>query len=411
MNPYLIIVLAALIGEHLLQTFARALTLRAHQEEVPVEFADVYDAAEYARAQRYARARTQLAFLSSGFHLLTLVLFILLGGFDLVDGWARGFGFASMGTGLIFFAALWVLDDLLSTPFSLWETLVIETKFGFNKATLGTLIADKAKTYALVAVLGGLLLGAILYLFENLGARAWLYAWVVVAAGTVVLPVLFTSVIAPLFNRFEPLDEGELKGKLSAFAKQVGFPLGGIYVMDGSKRSTKANAYFSGLGRSKRIVLFDTLIAGHNPTELVAILGHEIGHYKLGHIIQGTLVSILYTGVLLFTLGFFIDNPGLFAAFGMEQISTHGGLLFFLLLFSPISILLGIVVHWLSRRNEYQADRFAAEHLGEAEPMIAGLKKLSVANLSNLTPHPFDVFLNHTHPTALQRVSRLRLLG
>lgn len=407
MNHYLLIVLFALIGEYLLQALTRLLTLRSMQENVPAPFADVYDAEEYRRAQQYARARGRFGLIESTIQIIAVVAFILLGGFPAVDHWVRSFGFGPILTGLLFFATIFLLGDLLSTPFDLYRTLVIEERFGFNKANLSSYLGDKLKGYAVTAMLGGVLLAAVLYFFGTLGSRAWLYAWLLAAFGIIVLPALFTTLIAPLFNRFEPLPEGELRSALAAFAERVGFPLRGIFVMDGSRRSTKSNAYFSGFGRSKRIVLFDTLIDNHPTSELVAILGHEIGHYQRGHILQGTAISILYTGVLFFAMSFFITEPRLFAAFGMNQVSVYAGLLFFTLLFSPLSQLLQIFMFMLSRRNEYQADQFAAENLGDPEPLIRGLKTLSVSNLANLTPHPLDVFLNYSHPTPLQRIERL----
>lgn len=408
MNIYLIIILATIIGEYVLQTSARLLNLKALNPALPGEFEGFYDAAEYRRSQEYTRARTRFSNLSSTLNTALVTGFILLGGFNLVDTFARGYGLSPLPTGLLFFASLFVLSDLVSTPFSLYSTFVIEERFGFNRTTLTTYLQDKLKGYILMALLGGGILSCVLYFFQESGPLAWLYAWGIITAFIVAMPPLFTSVIAPLFNQFELLEEGDLKQALSSYAAKVDFPLTGVFVMDGSKRSAKSNAYFTGFGKKKRIVLFDTLVQQHSTDELVAILAHEIGHYKRRHILKGIVLTILQMGVLFFLLSKFINNPELFAAFKMEQLSIYASLTFFSLLYAPISFVLSIFHNILSRKHEYEADAFSADTTGDPTPLISGLKILSVNNLGNLTPHPFEVFLNYSHPTVLQRIERLR---
>ena len=411
LNTYLIIILFTLVGEFVIQSAARILNLRALSDTLPAEFAGYYDQEKYLESQAYTKANGRLGMVSSTFSMVVVVSFILLGGFNHVDLWARGFGLGELSTGLIFFGVLFVLSDLLSLPFSLYGTFSIEERFGFNKMSIATYFTDKLKSYLLVGVFGAPLLGAILYFFQVAGDLAWLWAWLIVSAFILVLPPIFTTFIAPLFNKFEPLQDGELKDALSAYASKVDFPLTGVFVMDGSKRSGHSNAYFSGFGKNKRIALYDTLVEKHSVTELVAILAHEIGHYKKKHIVVGTAMTIVQLGVLFGILSLFISEPALFNAFGVETVSAYAGLVFFSLLYSPISFLLGIAQNAWSRRNEFEADAFAAQTLGTSEGLIEGLKTLSVANLGNLTPHRLTVFLNYTHPPILTRIERLAEIG
>ncbi len=407
MNIYLVVILVTLVLDYLIQATARGLNLRSLQPELPEAFKGYYDQDKYKRSQEYARANGRFGMVSATFSLVVTLAFILGGGFHLVDVWTRTLGFGELGTGLVFFGVLFLLSDIVSIPFSLYHTFVIEEDFGFNKMTVGMYLKDKIKSYLLIALLGGLLLSGILYFFQEAGEFAWLWAWGIVSVFILVLPPIFTSFIAPLFNKFEPLPEGELKEALSAYASKVDFPLTGVFVMDGSKRSGHSNAYFSGFGKNKRIALYDTLVEKHSVEELVAILAHEIGHYKKKHIVQGTVMSIVQIGVLFALLSLFISEKGLFEAFQVETVSAHAGLVFFSLLYSPISFFLGIAQNAWSRRNEFEADAFAAQTLGTPASLIEGLKTLSVANLGNLTPHRLTVFLNYTHPPILTRIERL----
>ena len=411
MNPYLIIILAALIGEFLLRSIARYLNLKALSPKLPAEFIGFYDEDKYRQSQEYTKVNAKFAYVSSAFDLVVLVGFILMGGFSYVDDLARSWTSMPILIGLAFFGLLFVIRDVLSTPFALYETFVIEEKFGFNKTTVKTFLLDKVKSYILAAVLGTVLLGGILYFFGETGDWGWLYAWGLVSLFIIVAPSLFITVIAPLFNKFTPLPDGALKDAIERYSESVKFPLTEVSVMDGSKRSGHSNAYFSGFGKKKRIVLFDTLIEKHSVEELVAILAHEVGHYKKKHILKGVLVSIAHAGVLFFLLSLFIENRGLFDAFRMEQVSVYAGLVFFSILYSPIELVLSIVMNVVSRKHEYEADAFAADTVGSAEPLVNGLKTLSVSNLGNLTPDDLTVILNYSHPPILQRIAALRGLG
>ena len=408
MNVYLIIILITLIGEFLLRSVARHLNLKALSPHLPNEFTGFYDEEKYRQSQEYTRANAKFAYFSSTFDLIVILGFILIGGFDYVDGLVREWVSIPILRGLIFFGVLYVVRDVLSIPFALYETFVIEEKFGFNKTTAKTFVFDKVKSYILVAILGAVLLGGILYFFEETGDYAWLYAWGLISLFIILAPPLFTTVIAPLFNKFTPLVDGELKGAIEQYSEKVKFPLTEISVMDGSKRSGHSNAYFSGLGKKKRIVLFDTLIEKHSIEELVAILAHEVGHYKKKHILKGMVVSIVHAGILFFLLSLFIHSRGLFDAFKMEQASVYAGLIFFSILYSPIELVLSIAMNIVSRKHEYEADAFAASTIGSSEPLVNSLKNLSVSNLGNLTPHALTVFLNYSHPPILQRIAALR---
>jgi len=411
MNIYLLIILSALIGEFLLRTLVRVLNLKALDPGLPNEFQGYYDEEKYARSQEYTRVNTRFAFFTTSFDLIVILVFILFGGFNFVDQIIRGFGLSTLPSGLAFFGILFFASDLISTPFSLYQNFVIEEDFGFNKMTLKTFILDKLKGYLLTLALGGVFLTAILFFFEKTGEYGWLYAWGIIGLFMILIQPLFTLVIAPMFNKFTPLEKGELRTAIENYAQKVGFPLSRIDVMDGSKRSAKSNAYFSGFGKQKRIALFDTLLEKHSNDEMVAILAHEVGHYKKHHIKVGILISILHTGLLFWLLSIFIDNPGLFEAFQMKEISVYGGLTFFMILYSPVELVLSVIMNAVSRRNEFQADAYSARTTEKSEHLISGLKNLSVSNLGNLTPHSLSVLLDHSHPPVLERITALKKIA
>ena len=409
MNIYLIIILTALIGEFALRSIARYLNLKALDPKLPDEFEGFYDGDKYRQSQEYTRAGAKFAYVSSAFDLCLILVFILVGGFNVVDNFVRGLDLPPIATGLVFFAILYFVRDTVSIPFSLYSDFVIEERFGFNKMTVKTFVLDHIKTYALAIVLGVPLLGGVLYFFEKTGNLAWIYAWGLISCFIIIVPQLFTTLIAPMFNKFTPLEEGELKDAIQGYTEKVKFPLTEISVMDGSKRSTHSNAYLSGFGAKKRIALFDTLIEKHSVGELVSVIAHEVGHHKKKHVLKGTILSILHSGVLLFLLSRFVENRALFDAFQMEQTSIYAGIVFFsILYYAPIELVLSIGLNYMSRKHEYEADAFAAETIASPEPLISGLKNLSVSNLGNLTPHSLTVFLNYSHPPVLQRIAALR---
>ena len=410
-NGYLYFILSVLVLSYLLELAVSLLNLRSLSPELPAEFAGVFDAQEYARSQEYTRTTTRFSLVQSSCSLVLTLVFILIGGFNLIDVAARSFGLGSIATGLVFTGLLGALTALLGLPFSLYSTFVIEQRFGFNTTTWSTFLLDQVKGIVLTVALGGPLLAAILWFFETSGQMAWIYCWLAAVCFILVVQFLAPVVIMPLFNKFIPLEDGPLKEAITRYAKRQNFALQGIYTMDGSKRSNRANAFFTGFGKFRRIVFFDTLISKLAENELLAVLAHEMGHYKLRHIPVMMVLSILQMGLMFFILSLFLNNHGLFAAFAMEHVSIYASLVFFGFLYSPLSMLVGIGFNLFSRRNEFQADRYAAETLQDeqgSESLINGLKKLSVSNLSNLTPHPVHVFLNYSHPPVMARIAALR---
>lgn len=414
MNGYLLFILSVLLLGYLIELVVALLNLRSQDTELPAEFATIYDRDQYARSQEYTKVQTRFSLVQSTLSLVLTLGFILAGGFNLVDLCIRSFGFSSVVSGLLFTALLGLLSATLNLPFSIYSTFVIEQRFGFNTTTVGTFVLDCCKSLVLAVLIGGPLLAAIFWFFECSGEWAWLSCWAIATAFILVIQFLAPVIIMPLFNTFLPLADGELKDGITQYAAAQDFALQGIYTMDGSKRSTRANAFFTGFGRFRRIVFFDTLMDRLSTDEIIAVLAHEMGHYKLKHIPVMMILSICQMGILFFMLSQFLENQGLFAAFGMEHLSVYASLVFFGFLYAPIATILAIGLNAFSRRNEYQADRYAASTKGAGkggEALISGLKKLSISNLSNLTPHPVHVFLNFSHPPVLARIEALRRLS
>jgi STE24 endopeptidase len=408
MNPYGLVILASLMLVFALQRVGDLLNLSRLTGEAPADFKDVFDGDTYRKALDYARARLRFSMASASFDLAVTLAFWFAGGFAWWDGVTRGPGWGEIPTGLIYIAGLFFAQDLLSLPFDLYSTFVIEARFGFNRTTVKTFAADKAKGLLLTALLGGPLLAALLAFFHAAGPSAWLWAWGVTTAFGLALQFVAPTWILPLFNKFTPLPDGELRAAIFAMAEKVSYPLSNIFVIDGSKRSSKTNAFFTGFGRNKRIALFDTLIQRHTVAELTGVMAHEIGHYKEKHVLLGAALSVAQQGVMFFLLSVFLKSPGLFAAFGLSAPSTHAGLVFFGMLYAPASFVLGLGLCALSRRHEFQADRYALRVMGDPGPMIDALKKLAASNLSQLSPHPFYVALHYTHPPLPARIAALR---
>ncbi len=404
-----IIILVVVSFDFLFNKYLDILNSRNSNAKLPDELADVYDGQKYTKQQAYEKENTNFAYLTSSFSFVILLLMLLFGGFAYVDEWARTFTNHPVIIALIFFAVLGIGSDVLNIPFSIYGVFVIEEKYGFNKTTVKTFITDKLKGWLLGAILGGGLLALIIWFYEFTGSLFWLYAWGVFAVFMIFMTLFYSSIIVPLFNKQKPLEAGDLRNAIQAFADKAGFKLDNIFVLDGSKRSTKANAYFSGIGPKKRIVLYDTLINDLETDEIVAVLAHEIGHYKKKHQQSGMVFSLIQTGVTLFLLSLFLNYPEFSLALGVEQASFHIGIIAFGILYSPISMVLGISTNIWSRKNEYQADRFAHEH-GYGDQLVSSLKKLSENNLSNLTPHALYVFFHYSHPTLLQRILAIKKL-
>lgn len=374
--------------------------------ELPDELKDVYDDEEYRKSQLYKKENTRFSLYSSTFSLVIMVVAILLGLFGLLDSYLSDRIESYYLLVLLFFGILMFVSDLLSTPFDLWDTFKIEEKYGFNKTTPRTFIFDKLKGWLLMIIIGGGILLLITWLYNVTGRYFWLMAWGAITLFSLIMNMFYSNLIVPLFNKQTPLEEGELRDAIESFASKVGYDLKNIYVIDGSKRSSKANAYFTGLGPKKRIVLYDTLINDLTTEEIVAVLAHEIGHYKKKHSLSGMILGIIQTGIMLYLFSLFVAIPELSQALGGETASFHIGLIAFAILYTPLSMLLGIFVNLFSRKNEYQADAYAAKQYG-AKPLISGLKKLSKNSLSNLTPHPLYVFFHYSHPPLLQRIAKM----
>ncbi|MGD8521525.1 MAG: M48 family metallopeptidase [Desulfobacterales bacterium] len=405
MNIIAIIILATIVIDLILNAWADYLNLKMLQPELPKAFKDVYEPDQYRKSQEYLRVNTRFGWITGTFNVVLILVFWFAKGFPLLDQWVRSWDLGPIFSGLIFIGVLAIIKAILTIPFSIYATFVIEERFGFNKTTWATFALDLLKGTLLAILLGAPLLAAVLAFFEYAGVYAWIYCWIAVTLYMLGVQFIAPTWIMPLFNKFTPLESGELKSAILSYASSIKFPLENVYVMDGSRRSRKSNAFFTGFGKHKRIALFDTLINQHTTNELLAVLAHEMGHYKKKHIMLSIILGILQTGLMLFLLSFFISYQGLFDAFYMNYTSVYAGLIFFAMLYSPLDFFIGMLMQMFSRRNETQADRFAVETTGDPQAMADALKKLSAHNLTNLTPHPFYVFLNYSHPPVLQRIN------
>jgi len=398
-----IIIIFIIIFEYLISRILDYLNTKWRTKELPSELKDIYDKEKYEKSQHYGKVNSTFSLVTSSFQIIIILLMLLLGGFAYIDNLAHQITGNQIIAALLFFGILFFLSDILNLPFSIYATFVIEQKFGFNKTTPKTFILDKIKGWILAAIIGGGLLSLIIWFYNQTTSLFWLYAWVAISVFSIFMSMFYSNLIVPLFNKQTPLEEGELKNAIHEFSNKAGFQLDNIFVIDGSKRSSKANAYFTGLGKKKRIVLYDTLINDMSIEEIVAVLAHEIGHYKLKHTLSSMILSIVQTGVIFYILSLFIGNPDLSKALGADNATFELALIAFGILFSPISTILGLFMNMFSRKNEYQADNFAAKYdLGEQ--LISALKNLSVNNLTNLTPHPAYVFAYYSHPTLHQRI-------
>lgn len=401
------IIIAILIINFIVDKVLNALNAKHFNDILPEDLKDVYDDTEYKKSQNYKATNYKFGIITSTFSIVLTLGFLLFDGFEFVDNIARNYSANPIPIALIFFGIIMIGSDILTTPFSYYSTFVIEEKFGFNKTTKKLFFVDKLKGWLMMSIIGGGILALIIWFYQITGTSFWLYAWGLVAIFTLIMNMFYSKLIVPLFNKQTPLEEGSLRDNISKYAQTVGFKLDKIFVIDGSKRSTKANAYFSGFGSEKRVTLYDTLINDLEEDEIVAVLAHEVGHYKKKHIIFNLFSSILLTGLTLYILSLFISNPVLSQALGVETPSFHIGLIAFGLLYSPISEITGLIMNVFSRKFEYQADDYA-KNTYKAEPLITSLKKLSKNSLSNLTPHKAYVFMHYSHPTLLERIMNLR---
>lgn len=406
MNALLAVIIAIILFDFIFEKILDHLNLKNLSPEIPAEAEGIYDAEKYRKFQEYYKVNHNFSSLTGLLSLILILGMLLFNGFAFADTWVRKYTENPILMALLFFGMLGLASDIIRLPFSIYETFVIEEKFGFNKTTAKTFVLDKLKGYILSAVIGGGLLSVIIWIYQTTGNYFWLLTWGVVSVFTIFITMFYTTVLVPLFNKLTPLPEGELRAAIEDYCSKAGFKLKNLFVIDGSKRSSKANAYFSGLGAKKTIVLYDTLIEKHTTDELVAVLAHEVGHYNMKHTLSGTIQGILQTGLMLFIMSLFLGNPELSKALGAAQGSFHLDILAFGLLYSPFSLILGILSNIISRKHEFEADAFAKEtYNGTA--LQSALKKLSVDNLSNLKPHPAYVFVHYSHPPVLERLKRM----
>lgn len=403
-----IIILSTLIGAYFIDTLADFLNLGNLNQPLPKEFEDQYDHQKYIDSQNYLKTNTKLGLITSSVDLAAILLFWFSGGFQAIDSFVRSFGLNSIISGLFFTGILLFFKLIISLPFTVYSTFVIEEKFGFNKTTPILFITDLIKSVAISTFLGGILLSLILGFLEFGGRFAWVMCWAASVLFLLIVQYIVPTWIMPLFNKFSPLEDGPLKDAILRYAKSIHFSLSNIFVMDGSKRSSKSNAFFTGFGKNKRIVLFDTLIKEQTTEELLAVLAHEMGHFIKRHIIKRLVIGIFQMGFIFYLISIFISHEGLFHAFFMTESSIYAGLIFFGMLYAPIDLFMSVLLQISSRKDEYEADRFARKTTNGNQPLISALKKLSAHNLSNLTPHPFYVFLNYSHPPVMDRISALR---
>ena len=408
-NVWFFIIIGIILINYFIATFISYLNIKSLSPKIPDEMVDFYDSEKYSKSQEYTKTNTRFSLITGSFSILIILGMIIFDGFAYIDQIAENIsGNGTVKIALIFFGILFVANTILNFPFEIYDIFVIEKKFGFNKTTPITFIMDKIKGLLLTIILGGGIMALIIYLYTLTEAMFWIYAWIAISAISIFFAMFYSNLIVPLFNKQTPLPAGELRDSIEEFSTKAGFELKNIYQIDSSKRSTKANAYFTGLGSKKRIVLYDTLIEQMTVNEIVAILAHEIGHYKNKHTVKGIVVSLINTGVTLFIFSFFVSKPQISEALGVEGIRFHIALIAFGILYTPISMITGLFMNISSRKNEFEADNYAKDNdLGDE--LISGLKKLSVNNLSNLTPHPVDVFMNYSHPPLLKRIANLKL--
>ena len=403
-NLYYYIIVIAIIIEYLFSSISSILDIKNITPTIPSDFKKAYDEEKYILSQDYLKARTRFGLFSSTFSLILIMIVIHSDIFGLLDQFVRGQSDSYILQGLLFIGIIYFFQDIVSLPFSIYHTFVIEERFGFNKTTLNLFIIDKIKGYAIFIVLGSIVITPILYFFHVYGDIGWLIAWSILTAFMIAVQPLFVHVIAPMFNKFTPLEEGELRSAIEKYTAKVNFPLARIDIMDGSKRSAHSNAYFTGFGKSRKIAIFDTLVEKHSTNEIVSVVAHEVGHYKLKHVLQGTILGIIETGIMLFAFNLIMNDKFLFQVFGVSQLSVHAGIVFFSMLYAPVSMFTSIVTTAISRKNEYEADKYSYDTTNNREALVSMLIGLSANNLSHLTPHPLKVFLSYSHPPVVDRI-------
>ena len=405
-NTIFILILLIPVTGFIIERYLDYLNATMWSATLPVKLKGICDEKEYSRTQLYQKENDRLSLWSSAVNLALILIVIVAGGFALIDNLSRAISENIIIISLIFFGIIGLFSDLINIPFTIYDTFVIEKKYDFNTMTIRTFITDHLKSWFISILIGAPVLGLIVWIYNKTGQYFWLYAWGVITLFSVFINLFYSELIVPLFNKQTPLPDGPLRTAIEVFAKKTGFKLKDIYVIDGSKRSTKANAYFSGFGPKKRIVLYDTLQNELTDEEIVAVLAHEIGHYKKKHILFTLILSVFLTGLMLFLFSLVVNNPSLSLALGAEKTSFHLGLIAFGILYSPLSLIIGMFSNYISRKNEFEADHFVCENF-KPEILATALKKLSVKNLSNMMPHPAYVFFHYSHPPLLSRLEKL----
>ena len=393
--------------EYVISSVSSFLDLGNINPDIPDHFKKAYDKNKYAKSQEYLKTKTKFSLVSSTFSIILIFLVIHLGIFGVLNDFVNLQTNHFILQGLLFISIIYIFQDIISLPFSLYSTFVIEEKFGFNKTTIGLFISDKIKGYVIFIVMGSIIITPILYLFHEYENFGWLIAWSLLTLFMIAVQPLFVHVISPMFNKFTPLEDGELRTAIEKYTTQVDFPLARIDIMDGSKRSAHSNAYFSGFGKSRRIAIFDTLVENHTNDEIVSVVAHEVGHYKLKHIIHGTIIGIIETGIMLFVFNFIMNDYALFRVFVVNDLSVHAGLIFFSMLYAPVTMITSVISNAISRKNEFEADNYSLQTTKNKEALISMLVGLAANNLSHLTPHPFKVFLSYSHPPTIDRIKAL----
>lgn len=401
------LIIGILIAGYILDLVLNIINNKHRVNVLPAELRDIYNEEQYAKSSAYEDINSKLDLIKSTVSFLVTFIMIVTGAFAVIDQWSHTVSSDFMYSSLLFFGVLFIGSDILNLPFAIYKTFVIEEKFGFNRTTPALFVMDQIKGYLLAIFLGGSLLALFILFYQLTGKSFWIYAWITFSTVSILLSMFYTSLILPLFNKLTPMPAGQLRSRIEEYCTKAGFKLDNLFIMDGSKRSTRANAFFSGLGARKKIVLFDSLIEKHSEEELVAVLAHEVGHYKRKHTRTTLMLSVLQMGFMLFLLSWFVEDPAIAQAFGSETKSFVLGLLGFTILYTPVSVITSLAMNVLSRKHEYEADAFAATTY-HASALQSALKKLSADNLSNLTPHPAYVFFYYSHPTLLQRLKALQ---
>lgn len=402
---YLIIIIP--VTGFIIESFLNYLNSTMWSDKLPEELKGICDEDEYKKTQLYQKDNNNLSFISSVFNLLIILAMISLAGFAFVDSVARSLSGNYVIISLLFFGIIGLVSDIINIPFTCYDTFVIEKKYGFNTMTIRTFITDHIKSWFIALLVGIPVLGLITWFYYKTGKNFWLYSWGLITIFSILINLFYSELIVPIFNKQTPLQDGFLRTQIEKFAQKTGFKLKNIYIIDGSKRSTKANAYFSGFGPKKRIVLYDTLQNELSDEEIVAVLAHEVGHYRKKHVLITMVLSVFLTGLMLFLFSLVVNNPDLSQALGSEQNSFHLGLIVFGILYSPLSLVIGLLTNYISRRNEFTADSFVKDYMNP-EILSSALKKLSVKNLSNMMPHKAYVFFHYSHPPLLSRLARLK---